>query len=103
MSGPGGGPARDRYPLRDNPAADAFLRQRTAAGEADFFLPHLRPGMRMLDCGSGPGTITLGLAAAVAPGEVVGVDLQPVQAAAARALAAARGVAGARFLTGDLY
>lgn len=28
--------------------------------EAAFFCPHLRPGMNLLDCGSGPGTITAG-------------------------------------------
>src|SRR5262249_30851069 len=56
----------------------------------------------VLDCGSGPGTITLGLAEAVAPGAVVGVDLRADQAAAARAHAAAGGGAHARFLARDL-
>ena len=38
--------------------------------------------MRVLDLGCGPGSITLGLAETVAPGEVVGVDLQPAQVVA---------------------
>ncbi|MCB9541180.1 MAG: alpha/beta fold hydrolase [Myxococcales bacterium] len=57
---------------------DVFLAEllaRTAADDADFLLPHLRPGDRLLDCGCGPGGITRGLAAAVAPGRVVGLDL----------------------------
>jgi ubiquinone/menaquinone biosynthesis C-methylase UbiE len=33
--------------------------------------------MSLLDCGCGPGTITLGLAEAVAPGAVVGLDIEP--------------------------
>jgi ubiquinone/menaquinone biosynthesis C-methylase UbiE len=37
---------------------------------ADFFLPHLQSGMTLLDCGCGPGSLTLGLAEAVAPGQV---------------------------------
>ena len=47
---------------------------RTAAENAAFFLPYLRPGLRLLDVGSGPGSITLGLAEAVAPGEAVGIE-----------------------------
>lgn len=52
---------------------------RTAAKHAAFFTPFLRPGMRLLDCGCGPGTITIDLANLVAPGQVVGIDLEPVQ------------------------
>jgi len=48
---------------------------RTAESHAAFLLPHLRPGMALLDMGCGPGSITIGLAAAVAPGETTGIDL----------------------------
>lgn len=47
---------------------------RTAENSAGFLLPHLRPGLRLLDVGCGPGTITADLAALLAPGEVIGVD-----------------------------
>ena len=40
-----------------------FLAQRTAETHAAFFLPHLKPGLRVLDAGCGPGSITLGLGA----------------------------------------
>lgn len=73
---------------------------RTAEREGAFFLAHLRPGMRVLDVGCGPGTITLGLARAVAPGEVVGIDVEPSQIEAARALADEQGIANLRFATG---
>lgn len=49
-------------------------RWRTAENSAAYLLEHLRPGMRLLDVGCGPGTITVDLAARVAPGAVVGVD-----------------------------
>lgn len=49
---------------------------RTADDAAAFLLPRLHSPMRVLDLGCGPGTITVGLAAAVAPdGHVTGVDL----------------------------
>lgn len=51
------------------------LQQRTADTHAAFFLPHLRPGMSLLDVGCGPASITVGLAAAVAPGPTTAVDV----------------------------
>jgi SAM-dependent methyltransferase len=57
---------------------DSVLRShrwRTAENSAAYLLPHLQPGMSLLDVGCGPGTITFDLAGRVAPGRVVGVDL----------------------------
>src|SRR5258708_25223997 len=48
--------------------------KRTADKEAAFLLPLLRPGMRLLDVGCGPGSITAGLAKRVAPGATIGID-----------------------------
>ncbi len=84
-------------------AAGQYMAVRTASNSADFFLPHLRPGMNVLDCGCGSGTITTGLAEVVSPGEVVGVDHEPVQVEQARALAAERGVDNVRFETADVF
>ena len=96
-------PAAETYPQRGNTGFEAHMAKREAARETAFFLPHLRPGMRVLDLGCGPGSITLGLAGVVAPGEVVGVDSQAAQVERARALAAERGVANARFETASAY
>lgn len=101
--GNGAGGRTERYSLGYSPGEQGRLGRRTAADRAAFFLPHLRPGMRLLDAGCGPGSITVGLVAAVAPGEVVGVDLEPRQIAAARALAHERQALGVRFAVADVY
>jgi ubiquinone/menaquinone biosynthesis C-methylase UbiE len=70
------------YSLGYSDAVLGFMSQRTADTHAAFFLTHLQPGWRVLDAGCGPGTITLGLARAVRPGHVTGVDLEGSQSAA---------------------
>ena len=79
------------------------LQERTLATCASFFLPHLRPGMTVLDCGCGPGSLTLEIAERVAPGQVLGIDMDPGQCAKARALADARRIANVRFEPADVY
>ena len=59
--------------------------------------------MQLLDVGCGPGSITLDLAGLVAPGQVVGIDIQRAQIDQARALASARGATTVRFEVGDIY
>ncbi len=55
------------------------MRRRTAASHASFFTPLLAPGMTVLDCGCGPGSITIDLARIVAPGHVIGIDQESAQ------------------------
>ena len=85
--------------------ADAVLqshRWRTVENSAAHLAPHLRPGLDVLDVGCGPGTITVDLAARVAPGRVVGLDVSPAPLDEARALAAQAQVA-VEFAVGDVY
>ena len=85
---------------------DSVLRShrwRTAENSCGYLLPHLAPGLRVLDVGCGPGTITVDLARRVAPGEVLGID------AAAEVLVEAErhrddaGITNVRFGPGDVY
>lgn len=70
----------------------SFMEQRTAESHAGFFLPQLLPGWRVLDAGCGPGSITLGLARKVAPGRVIGIDIEESQFAKAREQARQEGL-----------
>lgn len=91
------------YALGYRAATIQALQERTLAVCASFFLPYLQSGMTVLDCGCGPGSLTIEIAERVAPGQVVGVDVNPEQCAKARALAADRGIANVRFEPADVY
>ena len=95
--------AAEAYDRWLHPAHSPAHGRRTAARNAAFLLPHLRPGMRLLDAGCGPGSITLGLVEAVAPGEAIGIDASAASIEAARALATERGVTNVRFDVADVY
>jgi len=80
---------------------ESAIKARGADVYASFLLPHLRPGMAMLDCGCGEATITLGLAEVVPNGRVVGVDIEKDSFAAARCHAASTGRNNLAFTVAD--
>ena len=85
--------------------SDEFMesvRRYTAEASAGYLLPHLRPGMRVLDFGCGPGTISVGLAKAIEPGELHGVDMEESQIELARRVAETSGNHNAFFHVGDV-
>ena len=49
-------------------------RWRTVENSAAYLRPHLRPGMRLLDVGCGPATLTLDLARHIPNGTVIAID-----------------------------
>lgn len=85
--------------------ADSVLqshRWRTVENSAAYLIPSLRPGLDLLDVGCGPGTITVDLAARVAPGRVLGIDVSADPLAEARSAAERAGVP-VTFEVGDVY
>ena len=85
--------------------ADSVLRShrwRTADNSCAYLLPHLRPGMSLLDVGSGPATITADLGRLVAPGALTALEMNDEAAALTRTELERQGVA-ATVLTGDAH
>ncbi|MEU6096346.1 class I SAM-dependent methyltransferase [Streptomyces sp. NPDC047079] len=76
---------------------------RTAANSAGYLLDSLKPHMRILDIGCGPGTITADLAELVPDGHVTGVDQAPDVLEQARATAAGRGLTNVDFAVADVH
>lgn len=76
---------------------------RTVENSAEHLIPHLRPGLSLLDIGSGPGTITMDFAERLSPGRVVGVDASANVIEKAREDAAPLGLDNLSFETGDAY
>lgn len=93
---------RDTYPHGHHESVLRSHRWRTGANSAAYLLPHLRPGLDLLDVGCGPGTITVDLARAVGPGRALGVDRSAEVLLKAGELAAARAVDNLEFERADV-
>src|SRR5262245_39129642 len=93
----------ETYTLGYSAKALDFVSRRTLESHGAFFVPYLQPGMLVLDCGCGPGSITLGIAARVSGGSVVGVDMNEAQVTLATSNATALGCRNASFQRGSVY
>lgn len=81
------------YTHGHDPVVVGSHARRTAASSAAFLLPHLSDGMKLLDFGCGPGSVTADLAREVAPtGTIVGIDSSAEAVTIAARDAAAAGV-----------
>lgn len=83
--------------------ATDFMAKRSLESHGAFFSSYLRSGLRVLDCGCGPGSITQGIAQRVLPAEVIGIDFGTSQIERAKKDAADRGMENVRFLAASCY
>lgn len=93
----------ESYTPGHNQNATDFMSKRSIDSHGQFFFAYLTAGVSVLDCGCGPGSITLGIAERVFPGQVVGVDFGASQIARAFAAATTSSVRNVTFQTADSY
>lgn len=109
-------PAEDakdgRAAQRDDWAARADAWDRSSPQEIDatdvydsrlIAAAGIKPGLRVVDLGSGTGQPALAIARTVGPGLVFATDLVPAMLAAARRRAAEAGLANIRFTVADMH
>jgi len=94
---------RETYTPGRTRVAREFMAARTLASHGFFALPVLERGDRVLDLGCGPGTITQGLAEAVFPGRVTGLDEDHEQLETGARLAQGLEIMNAHFVRGSAY
>jgi ubiquinone/menaquinone biosynthesis C-methylase UbiE len=96
-------PANETYQHGHHVSVVASHAKRTADVSAAFFLPFLKPGMRLLDVGCGPGSITVGLAQRTEPAETIGIDPSASVIETARSRAEAKAARHLTFEVGNIY
>lgn len=95
--------AQEQYSGGYSPLIIDQFKQRGLAQQGAFLRPYLEPGQTVLDCGCGPGSLSLDIAELVRPGRVYGLDRSDTQIGQALALQRQRGVENAEFRTGSAY
>lgn len=83
--------------------ATDFMAQRSLESHGQFFIQHLPPDCSVLDCGCGPGTMTLGIASILGPGQVIGIDFAASQIEKAKRLAAELFIENVTFQIASCY
>lgn len=94
-------PSASSYTHGYGPAVIESHRARTAANSAAHLLPHLGAGQRLLDVGSGAGTITADLARVVGPQHLTALEVNEEAAALTRAELQRQGLGEVRVAVGD--
>jgi ubiquinone/menaquinone biosynthesis C-methylase UbiE len=78
---------KNAYTLGYSDPLLALLNRRNVDNSAGFVKPYIKSHAFILDCGCGPGSITVGFAQMVPNGSVIGVDVESKQFENSKALA----------------
>lgn len=93
----------NQYLFGYDPMIIKRLTSRTIDSHMNFLKVYLKPGMKVLDCGCGPGSISIGIARLVYPGEVIAIDIEHEQINIAREAAVSAGVTNIDFQQADIF
>jgi ubiquinone/menaquinone biosynthesis C-methylase UbiE len=94
---------KETYTPGQNEQAIAFMSRRRLDPNGAFFLRFLGPGISVLDCGCGPGSITCDIARRIAPGKVIGLDASAAALVIAARRAQESGIGNLAFEQGSVY
>jgi len=89
-----------QYTLAGIETVVKHISKRTIEVEGSFFIPYLKPSMRVLDLGCGPGSITLGIAKKVS--SVIGHDQDSKSLQIAKDAAKEENVTNVEFIEGSI-
>lgn len=93
----------NKYGLGYGKSITAVFSERRVRDLCSYLMPHINSGMKILDVGCGPGSLTADFAEIVTnKGSVVGVDIDKNQLHCARALSQKRGLDNATFKLADI-
>lgn len=94
--------ALSAYPAGHHAAVVRSHTSRTAENSAPHLLPYIKPGMRVLDIGCGPGTITNSFARLIGDdGQAVGVDPSESVVQQAKEIASSQNIKNVQYQVGN--
>ncbi|MDF2690232.1 MAG: methyltransferase type 11 [Gammaproteobacteria bacterium] len=80
----------------------SLFTKRTVQQQAQHLIPYLKPSSTILDCGCGPGSITLDFARYAYAGAVSGIDLEHSQIEFCKNAAKEQGISNVEFKQGSI-
>lgn len=94
---------KNDYSVGYGDSALSAMRMRRAERCCRFFRHHVKVGSNILDCGCGPGAVTVGLAQWASKGKTVGVDIGAEPLEVARQTAQKLGVGNVSFQEASIF
>lgn len=94
---------KESYSAGYSPEIINDFQKRTIHQEALFFIKHLNNNMKVLDCGCGPGSISIGIADFLKKGTIILTDIEKRQLEIAKNEADKRNLDNIEYVQCDIY